>query len=184
MMLKHCGELPHNVQTELEFRCRQLLAIYDVPCSEEARKVVIHVILIARSPVCWVFDLEIAGTRTGVLQSDRVQQGLKRAEDFTGAVCHCLINGLQHSSNRDKLGAQLSLAIKWQRPDVLHYLLRKNIARTPCTTLDGLMHQAIQQSNEKAVVKLLEVKFVVFKLNSQSLEASMLKWFSGAGADD
>ena len=50
--------------------------------------------------------------------------------------------------------------------------------------IDDLLHTAIETHNEKAVVKLLEVKFVVFKLNSQSLEASMLKWFSGAGADD
>ena len=61
---------------------------------------------------------------------------------------------------RDKLGLAMTLAIKWDRPDVLHWLLRRNASRTQRFAFQALIDQFLQMAvharNEKAVVKLLE----------------------------
>jgi hypothetical protein len=54
----------------------------------------------------------------------------------------------------------MALAIKWKRPDVLHWLLRRNSARMHRFEFQGLidkfLHTAIETRNEKGVLKLLE----------------------------
>ena len=54
----------------------------------------------------------------------------------------------------------MALAIKWKRPDVLHWLLRRNSVRMHRFEFQGLidtfLHTAIETRNEKGVLKLLE----------------------------
>ena len=55
---------------------------------------------------------------------------------------------------------QVLLAMHWHRPDVLHWLLRKNSQRMQRydfqTQIDIFLHTAIESHNERAVVKLRE----------------------------
>jgi hypothetical protein len=164
-LLKHSVDLPGPAQMEIEQRSQQVLGAYDVPPTpggEEARKVLIHVILTAKTKFAWVYDLETGRGGAKLVDHNRVEQGLDKATDFTGAVLHCLINGIDQApgGQRDKLGLAMTLAIKWDRPDVLHWLLRRNASRTQRFAFQALIDQFLQMAvharNEKAVVKLLE----------------------------
>jgi hypothetical protein len=59
-----------------------------------------------------------------------------------------------------KVREQVALAIKWKRPDVLHWLLRRNLTSMHRYEFQGLidefLHTAIETRNEKGVLKLLE----------------------------
>ena len=122
-----------------------------------------HVLMCARTRCCWVYDLEVSRANLRkIVDEGRVSQGLERAADFKGSLLHCLVNGVEQSRQDrfNKMRAQVVLAIKWKRPDALHFLLRRNAARMqryPFQTLiDRMLHTAVESHNEEAVVKLLE----------------------------
>jgi len=115
--------------------------------SDDARKVLVHVLLIAKTKFCWVYDLD-TGPVASARRTDRklVEAGLERASDFPGSLLHCLLNGVEHSSPDQvhKLHRQLRLAIKWERPDALHWLLRKHAAKMERGEFDSIVNRYLQ----------------------------------------
>ena len=60
-----------------------------------ARKTLIHILIIAKSKTCWVYDLEIGSVSSKNTENlQRVEEGRDRAKDFQGALLHSLINGI------------------------------------------------------------------------------------------
>ena len=127
-------------------------------------QVMMHVLLTAKTHLCWVYDLELGRSSMTMTDQNKVEEGEERASDFHGSLLHCLINGLEHSAHSEqdssRVRGQLQLAIKWKRPDALHWLLRRHSRRMQRVVfqalVDDLLHTAIETHNEKAVIKLLE----------------------------
>jgi len=168
-LLKHVDLLDAPTQTEIEYRTAKVMSAYDVPVGPNidnhsgSRILLIQVLLAARNKGCWVYDLEVnnANFRKGV-DEERVNDGLQRPTDFKGSLLHCLLNGIQNSreDHFSSIRTQVSLCIKWERPDALHWLLRKNSATTQRyvfqNLVDMVLQTAVSTHNEDAVVKLVE----------------------------
>ena len=183
--LKHSLGADGGSCSSTEAQSNQVLSAYDVSLAavDVARKVMIHVLLTAKTKFCWVYDLDVGGANLSrAPDPTRVMEGLERACDFHGSMLHCLINGLQHSPyyHHEEIGGtatdslllntQIMLAIRWKRPDALHWLLRRLFvlsekrvkARYTVThtefqgIIDRCLQISIQNVNEAAVMKLLE----------------------------
>ena len=69
---------------------------------EFLHKVMMHVLLTAKTHLCWVYDLEIGRSSMAITDQNKVEEGEERASDFHGSLLHCLINGLEHSAQSDQ----------------------------------------------------------------------------------
>ena len=89
---------------------------------------------------------------------------------------------------------QLRLALKWERADVLHWLLRKNSAKMLryefAAIIDRFLHVAIETHNEQAVVKLLEygARVAAYRFTAEAADlapaSSSSQGADQAGRDD
>jgi len=95
-LLKHSPLLDASVQIEIECRAKQVLGAYDVTfdaAHEEARKVLMQVLLTAKTKFCWVYDLEVG--RPAVTNETRVSEGHTHCI-LQHTTTHC--NTLQHTA--------------------------------------------------------------------------------------
>ena len=169
-LLKHVNLLDEATQIEIQYRAAKVMTAYDVSRLgshlddiSRDRMLLVQVLLAARSKSCWVYDLEVnkADFRKHV-DEERVNAGLQRPTDFKGSLLHCLLNSLHHSREEQYniLRTQVHLAIKWERPDALHWLLRKSSTTMQRYSfqelIDNVLQTAVATHNEDAVIKLVE----------------------------